>query len=540
MSSFTKESTPVTSGVSLNAAIASATLNIVLKICLRVTTFLINAFVLRFVTRDVLGLINVRLNLLYSTTVFLSFESFRRACLTRRSDWRRVLNLVWLSVPASALTGFTFCLLWSRSLSAPEEHESISYVEAVWFYGLVVVVESLAQPFIVTAQAYEFVRTKVFIEGVSKLTCGIYFAGAVFQDPGQPVLHACIAHLLQSIVSVVAYIATFAVILSKNKSQHDVPLESWKDFAPHWEAEPFLDPAQCSLVLSFFRQGILKQLLTEGERYMMTVFALLTFAEQGVFDVVNNLGSLSARLIFQPIEEAAYSYFALTIQREKPFKEHDPETIASLSLTLGTLLRSLSVLGLTILAFGLPYSHLLLSIYGGNILTAADTRGPILMQCHCFYVLLLAINGVSESFTFAAMSKKEVDRFNLKLLGLSGVFMTASLFLVHILGSPGFILANCVNMLLRIIHSFWFIGLRLDGGVHWQPFRHAMVGWKTLIVFLVAFLISSSSEVWVYPWSRALHFGIGALTFAISGGVVLYLERSVLRLRSLLEKKKEN
>lgn len=36
--------------------------------------------------------------------------------------------------------------------------------------------------------------------------------------------------------------------------------------------------------------------------------------------------------------------------------------------------------------------------------------GPVLLRAYCLYVLLLAINGVTECFTFAAMSKEEVDR----------------------------------------------------------------------------------------------------------------------------------
>lgn len=36
--------------------------------------------------------------------------------------------------------------------------------------------------------------------------------------------------------------------------------------------------------------------------------------------------------------------------------------------------------------------------------------GPSLLRCYSFYVLLLAINGVTECFVFAAMSKEEVDR----------------------------------------------------------------------------------------------------------------------------------
>lgn len=38
------------------------------------------------------------------------------------------------------------------------------------------------------------------------------------------------------------------------------------------------------------------------------------------------------------------------------------------------------------------------------------SSGPSLLRCYSFYVMLLAVNGVTECFVFAAMSKEEVDR----------------------------------------------------------------------------------------------------------------------------------
>lgn len=58
--------------------------------------------------------------------------------------------------------------------------------------------------------------------------------------------------------------------------------------------------------------------LSLGERYVMTVFGVLTFAQQGVYDIINNLGSLAARLIFLPIEESFYIFFARTLYRGEP------------------------------------------------------------------------------------------------------------------------------------------------------------------------------------------------------------------------------
>lgn len=64
----------------------------------------------------------------------------------------------------------------------------------------------------------------------------------------------------------------------------------------------------------------MKQLLTDGERYVMTFFNTLKFDQQGVYDIVNNLGSLAARFLFKPVESAAYFYFSQLIQREVPIK----------------------------------------------------------------------------------------------------------------------------------------------------------------------------------------------------------------------------
>lgn len=53
----------------------------------------------------------------------------------------------------------------------------------------------------------------------------------------------------------------------------------------------------------------------------MTIFNILTFAEQGLYDIINNLGSLAARFIFLPIEDAAYLLFSHTLDRGVPIED---------------------------------------------------------------------------------------------------------------------------------------------------------------------------------------------------------------------------
>ena len=43
----------------------------------------------------------------------------------------------------------------------------------------------------------------------------------------------------------------------------------------------------------------------------------------GIYDVVNNLGSMAARFLFQPIEESGYLFFSQLLVRGKPLKEQN-------------------------------------------------------------------------------------------------------------------------------------------------------------------------------------------------------------------------
>lgn len=45
------------------------------------------------------------------------------------------------------------------------------------------------------------------------------------------------------------------------------------------------------------------------------------FFFKGVYDIVNNLGSLVARFIFLPIEESFYVFFAKVLERGKTVKD---------------------------------------------------------------------------------------------------------------------------------------------------------------------------------------------------------------------------
>ena len=143
------------------------------QVAFRLITFAMNAFVLRHISRDVLGLINVRLNLLDDTIMFLSKECFRLACLshtTGRVGWQKMINLMWLSLPLAACVATGLSWVWVSLLPSPEAHLMSQYTKAVWIVGASGVVQMLAEPPWVAAQLMLLVRLRVVLDTVWVLT----------------------------------------------------------------------------------------------------------------------------------------------------------------------------------------------------------------------------------------------------------------------------------------------------------------------------------------------------------------------------------
>ena len=60
------------------------------------------------------------------------------------------------------------------------------------------------------------------------------------------------------------------------------PLKTVRDFFPSADTDTLFDAEYSALVVTFYKQSLVKQFLTEGEKYMMTLFNILSFGEQGM------------------------------------------------------------------------------------------------------------------------------------------------------------------------------------------------------------------------------------------------------------------
>lgn len=523
-----------------------ASYNMFVQFFVRSMTFVLNAFFIRCVTSELLGVVNVRLLLLHSTIVFVAREGFRRVCLSKASkeDWSQVINLIWCIVPIGCVCAAFFSWVWLYLLEQPNPTAIPYYNVGVVCFACCAVLEMTSEPVFITSQVYLFMKLKVSVDSFSFIIGSLVNVILIVIFPQYGIITFSVARIVYTLALVSFYYGYFIWYLGTiQKKQDDFPIKSIRDFFPKiHQGKTWINYTLAKLTGSFLIQSGLKQILTEGERYVMTMFDVLSFADQGVYDVVNNLGSLAARLVFQPIEESGYLFFSQMLTRGLPIQEQKKETVTLATDVLECLLKVVVLIGLTILTFGYSYSYLALDLYGGKVLSSGT--GPTLLRWYCLYVLIIAVNGTTECFVFAAMSKRDVDRYNHKMLAFSVIFLMSSWYLTKQLGSVGFILANCLNMGLRIIHSVYYITRWYHLAHISNPLKGLAPSPVVIVTYIGAFLVTVVSETNFCCSQgisyRLVHIAVGACgLFAVLCSIYISEHRLILFIRDQIESRKK-
>ncbi|XP_057672500.1 protein RFT1 homolog isoform X1 [Diorhabda carinulata] len=534
----------------LKSSIENASFSIVFQVLFRCITFILNAYIIRTVGQEVLGIMNVRLLLLESTILFLSKEPILKACLTNTStiNWAQVINQIWLSVPLSSVINITLVYVWINILTPTDDKYQHQYELGCYAVALSCIVEQVSQVVVLVAQNFCFVRLKVVIDTLYVVSRTIIFVYYVETEPEYPINAFSIAQIVSSVILCLSYYGFFLWYIpalnkvkeikkkEKNAEKNifsdmtDFPFTSFIQLFPGImeNKEAMLDSKLCVLTMSFIKQSVVKQVLTEGERYVMTVSPVLTFSQQSVYDIVNNLGSLAARFIFRPIEESAYFYFTQMIKRDEILTKQNKKQVAESAEVLSQLCKIVVTIGLVVVTFGQAYSYSFLYLYGGQKLVE-NNLSVVLLRFHSFAIVLLAINGVTEGYVFATMNNQQLDRYNYLMVIFSVMFLLISYILTYIFGPVGFILANCINMTARIVHSLNYIHKQFQD-TEFTPLDGLIPGKKFLITLVLSGIVTILSEIYLLEKSIFIHIGAGAVFFLITVSIWALDNMTLLRL----------
>ncbi|XP_058455799.1 protein RFT1 homolog isoform X1 [Malaya genurostris] len=541
----------------LASSLQNASFSIVFQIFCRCITFAINAFIVRNVGRDVLGITNVRLLLLESTLLFLSKEAIFRAALSakhnKQCNWAQLINQLWITVPVCFALSIPCLYIWLNWLSTVEDNFYDQYRFGCFAIAFACVIELTAEPPIFISQVFCFVKLKVVMDTAHIFIRSCVFITIVLLNKNITIYAFGIAQIISASTIIIGNYLFFYLYIPRllkyrnelkrvddkyelrksygnnYENMDDFPFNSVKDMLPAVlpnSNSPFNSDLQ-TLIFSFAKQGVLKQVLTEGEKYVMSISPVLTFSEQATYDVVNNMGSLAARFIFRPIEDSSYFYFTQTIARDIDLSNQNSDKVKEAGLVLSYVCKTVTSIGLLGFIFGQSYSGTVLLLYGGKDFVEGGLP-EVLLRWHCLAIVLLAINGITEGYMFATNTSKEIDTYNYYMAFFSVAFLMLSYQLTNWIGPVGFILANCCNMAFRISYSLYYIRNQFKA-IKQNPLTNFLPGPLFLTILIACGFICKISEAYFRDRSVMYHIIIGILCTGISLLTWSFENRQLLR-----------
>ncbi|KAI6808237.1 Rft-1-domain-containing protein [Hortaea werneckii] len=428
----------------VSASAKGATFMVLLQIGSRAVTFALNQILLRFLSPQLLG-VAVQLELYIISTLYFSRECLRIAT-QRRSDGgvQAAINLSYLAVAAGLPIG---ALLAQMYLST--SHADVPYLTtALRINESTIMVELLSEPGFVAVQQKMLYKTRAAAEASAVVMKTLATASLVFWSRYRSIDLG----VLPFAAGELAYSSTLTVVYL------------WQTSSLARSTGFSLSPRKMESSASLYLQTGIKWLLTEGDKLLVSAFA--TLEDQGMYAVSANYGGLIARMLFRPIEDSCRNLFANLCatpndqdQANKNKKEKGEKTANNIRRAadiLHNVLRVYGIASLLAFAIGPTAAPLLLQLVAGSRWT--DSGAGEVLATYCYCIPLLAINGVSEAFVSATASTKELQKQSIWMGAFSAGFALSAYIFLRVLemGAKGLVLANCVNMALRIIFNLSF------------------------------------------------------------------------------------
>tara|TARA_B100000513_G_scaffold182121_1_gene101463 strand:+ start:586 stop:2370 length:1785 start_codon:yes stop_codon:yes gene_type:complete len=482
----------------------------------RALTFALNTALARTLGPSWYAFANVQLQLISSTALFLSKEGVRRACQRIYPGGSGAplafgMNLAWLTLPITVIAAAAVAAvaqLQQESEGRRDMMAASDYSTCVWLICVAALIEACAEPAWVYAQANWLLSQRVLAEGAA-----LFLKAAITAYLALEMRLGALAFGYAQLMYAVAYAALLLLLLSRKialrvllprracaaevkatgaslagdptaTSHHSNQRADGGSALTSSSSASYLPAAERSLALQLCVQAAQKYALTEGERLVLVSY--LPLDEQGVFALVGSLGSLVARLLLAPLEEAAFAHFSRSAAREREAEARDTACggavaeaessaeggsangasarvasasggaaaggLAEMLDEAHLLLRGVCLFGLLFVAFGPPYAWLLLRLLYGAA-WSDHTDAPSLLGTYCLHVCAMSLNGVSEAYVGATASQRELAYLSIASVGFTAVYLLSALAGLASFGLHGLMLANVLNMALRTAGS---------------------------------------------------------------------------------------
>ena len=369
---------------------------------------------------------------------------------------QEVVNISWIAINLGVVLTLLFEWLYVRKADAAVL-DTPHIVVSLHINGLAVIIELLNEPCFAISQQEMIYGTRASAEMQATFSrCIVTCATAILasrQGIDVGVLPFAFGQL------------TYAVVLNLSYFIRIVPRQKYGVLALMpaivRETGEFIPSTLFTLASTFYGQSLFKQLLTSGDQYLIA--SLTSLASQGAYALASNYGSLLARVLFQPLEESSRALFARLIPASSDPADDQGKSSGAADGTkqatsyLSRLLHAYLILGILVFSLGPPLSRPALALVAGS--RWSETEAPLVLASYCYYIPLLALNGVLEAFVAAVATPAQLRTQSLWMVVFSLLFASSGFVVLGQwdMGARGLVLANAVTMAGRIAWSFNFV-----------------------------------------------------------------------------------
>ncbi|KAL8737662.1 MAG: hypothetical protein Q9181_001452 [Wetmoreana brouardii] len=429
----------------------SATYLILLQIGSRTLTFLVNQILLRFLSPELLG-ISTQLELYSVTVLFFARESLRVALQRQNHEAttapiqaegkprkhvpqpniqdrtaQEVVNISYIAIGLGLPLAFALATLYIRTadtavLQTPFINHTLN------IYTLATVLELFSEPCFALAQLQMLYGVRASAETLATLARCLLTCGTA--------VWASKAHVNLGVLPFAIGQIGYASVLNVVYLKQIAPFSARKTFSifvrpivpssPSLILDRFLR-SRLSLAFNIYAQSLFKHLLTTGDALLIAAFTSLQ--TQGVYTLAANYGGLVARMVFQPIEESSRSLFGRLLHHPASESSDDDDfdsnpqrgkQVDQAAMYIRVLLRFYSIASVIVAAVGPTLAPLVLRLIAGSRWSESDA--PFVLAAYCYYIPLLAINGILEAFVSAAASPEELRVQSAWMVAFSAAF----------------------------------------------------------------------------------------------------------------------
>lgn len=446
----------------MSQTVTNSLLLVAAAVAQKVIVFVVNQLSLQYTTPEIVGKASIQLELWLSTSLFVSREAIRVACLRYKiedtpTSKRQFFNMAWTSlILLVIITSILFYVKFKGN-----DDESAADMSVYLLYSGAALVETLGEPLynIYNNQCYIEPRIRAETLGFLVKSVVTFVTVATLQ---WGVLGFGVAQLSFAVVYLViltSYFKKFQQHL-KQKAASDDPklLLSLSDVAPTWRTGPVYDQTMLMTAVYLSGSSIVKHVLTEADKISLTLSC--SDYDQGIYAITNNYGSLVARLFYLPMEDSARLSLSY-LQKQTPEAAENKgqqETEAKkpqMHVLLLRLLKVVLVVGVGIAVFGPSY----VSVFTAVVLRKRDGVATmnLCLTYFCYYLLFMGVNGIAEACLQVAAESFVTT--NVGLAVSSAGFAVAAYHAVPRYGGAGIIMANISSVVVRLLWN----GCLLDG-----------------------------------------------------------------------------